>query len=67
LKVTALIPADLISEVKELTNGKNITDALIKALNDWVAIQRIRKLNEEVDSKPAKPIGSDFGRHLYLD
>jgi len=52
MKVTALIPNELVSEVKELTHGKNITDALISALTDWVSIQRIRKLNNEVKSRP---------------
>lgn len=54
MKVTALIPNGLLAEVKDLTQDKNITDALITALNDWVAIQRIRRLNEEVGSEPLR-------------
>jgi len=54
MKVTALIPNGLVSEVKELTNGKNITDALVKALSEWVSIQKIRKLNQTVADNPLK-------------
>ena len=42
MKVTALIPDDLITDVKQLTQGKNITDSLIKALSEWVSIQKIK-------------------------
>ncbi|GJQ60920.1 MAG: hypothetical protein SCALA701_37210 [Candidatus Scalindua sp.] len=36
VKVTALIPDNLIMEVKEYTKGKNITESLIKALSEWI-------------------------------
>lgn len=54
MKITALVPNELMSEVKDLTNGKNITDALVKALSDWVSIQKIRRLNKDVDDSPLK-------------
>lgn len=52
MKVTALIPDDLVSDVKQLTQGKNITDSLIKALSEWVSIQRIKSLNSKVSKTP---------------
>jgi len=52
MKVTALIPDDIIKDVQEYTEGKNITDSLIKALSDWLYIKRIQKLNKEVRKKP---------------
>ena len=52
MKVTALIPDDIIKDVQEYTEGKNITDSLIKALSDWLYIKRIQKLNREVRKKP---------------
>ncbi len=52
MKVTALIPEELISEVKELTQGKNITESLIKALSEWVATQKVKELNLHVAEKP---------------
>lgn len=52
MKVTALIPNTLIDEVKTLSNGKNITDSLIKALTEWVNIKKINELNQQVADKP---------------
>lgn len=52
MKVTALIPDDLVSDVKQLTNGKNITESLVKALSEWVSIQRIKLLNKQVAKTP---------------
>lgn len=52
MKITALIPDEIISDVQEYTEGKNITDSLIKALTDWLYIKRIQKLNREVRKEP---------------
>jgi len=52
MKVTALIPDDIINDVQEYTEGKNITDRRIKALSDWLYIKRIQKLNREVRKNP---------------
>jgi hypothetical protein len=54
MKVTALIPDDIINDVQEYTDGKNITDSLIKALSDWLYIKRIQKLNKEVRKQPLR-------------
>jgi hypothetical protein len=54
MKVTALIPDEIINDVQEFTNGKNITESLIKALSDWLYIKRIQKLNSEVKNEPLK-------------
>lgn len=52
MKVTAIIPDDIIHDVQEHTGGKNITDSLIKALNDWLYMKRIEKLNRELKNEP---------------
>lgn len=52
MKVTAIIPDEIISDVQEYTKGKNITDSIIKALSDWLYIKRIQKLNNEVRKEP---------------
>ena len=52
MKVTAIIPDEIIKDVQEYTEGKNITDSLIKALSDWLYIKRIQKLNREVRKEP---------------
>ena len=52
MKVTALLADDLISEVQKLSQGKNITDSVKIALNDWVKIQHLKKLNAKVKNNP---------------
>jgi hypothetical protein len=52
MKVTSILPDDLILEVRQLTNGRNITDSLLIALQQWVALQKIKALNQEVVEHP---------------
>jgi hypothetical protein len=54
MKVTAIIPDDIIKDVQSFTEGKNITDCLIKALNDWLYAKRIEKLNNELSKNPVR-------------
>jgi hypothetical protein len=52
MKVTALLPDDIIQEVKKLSGGKNITESILIALQDYIARQRIRKSVQKVKDKP---------------
>lgn len=52
MKVTALIPDELIEEVKMLTHGRNTTEAIIIAMREWVSTKRLRQLNEKVRKEP---------------
>jgi hypothetical protein len=52
MKVTALIPDDLIHEVKDFAHGKNITDSLVIALRDWISVQKLKNLKEHVRKHP---------------
>lgn len=52
MKVTAILPDDLIAEVQKYTEGKNITDSLQKALSEWVKLAKVKKLNEKLKKKP---------------
>jgi hypothetical protein len=54
MKVTAIIPDEIISDVKKYTGGKNITDSLIKALNDWLYRQRINHLSNDLKQNPVR-------------
>jgi hypothetical protein len=54
MKVTALIPDQLVREVQGLAKGKNLTDSLVKALTEWSAQQRIHQLNARVAARPLK-------------
>jgi hypothetical protein len=52
MKVTAILPDKLINEVKHLSKGKNITDSLKIALGEWMALERVKKLNRRLKRKP---------------
>ena len=54
MKVTAIIPDDIIEDVQKFTEGKNITDSLITALNDWLYARRLDVLNEELSKNPVR-------------
>ncbi len=54
MKVTALIPDTIIDEVKKYSKGKNITDSLMIALEDWIALQKLKNLNSLVQETPLK-------------
>jgi hypothetical protein len=52
MKVTAIIPDDVIKDVQKFSAGKNLTESLIKALSDWLYIKRVQKLNEDLKNEP---------------
>ncbi len=52
MKVTAIIPDQLIEEVKRVSGAKNITESLIIALQEWTAMKRLKQLNNEIDQHP---------------
>ncbi len=52
MKVTALLPDDIIQEVQKLSGGKNITESLLIALHDYIGRQPIRKVMQKVKEKP---------------
>ena len=52
MKVTAIIPDNLISEVKQLSKGKNLTDSLLIALREWVHLKNINQLNLHIKKHP---------------
>ncbi len=52
MKVTAIIPDEIINDVRKYTDGKNITDSLIRALNDWLYAKRIENLNDRLSKSP---------------
>ena len=54
MKVTAIIPEDLVKEAKMLSNANNITDTMIIALNTYVSLQKIREMGEGVKKNPLK-------------
>ena len=64
MKVTALIPDDLITEVRELSAGKNLTESLIRALKEWASLQKLRALKERVRKKPLEFVDGFSADHI---
>ncbi len=54
MKVTALIPDPLVAEVSRYAHGKNLTESLMIALREWIALKKISRLNKKVASNPLK-------------
>ena len=52
MKVTALIPDELIEKVKAKSGGKNITESLIIALNEYLNEKKLDNLIDQVNDKP---------------
>ncbi len=52
MKVTALLPDELVSEVRELSRGKNITESITIALSEWLKIQKLKNLSQLIENKP---------------
>jgi hypothetical protein len=63
MKVTAILPDDIVADVKSLTKSKKTTEALIKALSDWISSQKLRKMNSEIIKKPLV-FSNDFSADL---
>lgn len=52
MKVTALIPDELIKEVIQLTGGKNITESVIIALKEYISHKKVNYLIDDVQKEP---------------
>lgn len=59
MKVTAIIPEELLKEVRQHSQGKNLTECLLIALKEWVALKKIKKLNEKINKSPLEFIDHD--------
>ncbi len=54
MKITALIPDALVQDIKKLTKGKNITDSLIIALQEWRDLQKVKAVSKKIEHSPLK-------------
>ncbi|SDA71194.1 hypothetical protein SAMN03080617_01853 [Algoriphagus alkaliphilus] len=52
MKITALIPEEMIKEAMELSRAATITDALKTALAQYIAIEKIKRASESLVSEP---------------
>jgi len=54
MRVTTIISDKLIEKVRYYTNGKNITESLEIALNEWLELKHIKELNQKIEKKSLK-------------
>jgi hypothetical protein len=59
MKVTALIPEEIIEEVKKYSGAKNRTEGLLIALNDYLQRQRLKKVIQKIERSPLE-FSKDF-------
>ena len=52
MKVTAIIPDELVKETQALSNAKNITEAMIIALNSYVSLEKLKAMGEAINKNP---------------
>ena len=52
MKVTAIIPDQLVKEAQSLSNAKNITEAMIIALNSYVSLEKLKAMGEAINKNP---------------
>lgn len=52
MKVTAILPDELVADVRHLARGKTLTDSLRTALEDWTRNKRAVTLAQAVRKKP---------------
>ena len=52
MKVTAIIPDELVKEAQVLSNAKNITEAMIIALKSYVALENLKAMGRAIDKNP---------------
>jgi hypothetical protein len=54
MKVTTIIPDNIISEIMHYAPGKTLTDRLVVALSEWVSRKKIKALNKSIKKTPLK-------------
>lgn len=52
MKVTAIIPDELVRETQILSKARNITDAMIIALKNYIAFHKLKEMGEAINEKP---------------
>ena len=52
MKITAIIPDELIKRVKKISGGKNTTESLIIALQHYVSSKQMYDVIDEIEKEP---------------
>ncbi len=54
IRVTAIIPDSLASDVQRLAGRKNLSESIVHALWEWVDLQRIRGSARTLNRSPLR-------------
>ena len=54
MKVTAILPDDLVARIVKLSKGSNTTESLLIALREWASIKELSAIALQVRKKPLK-------------
>ena len=54
MKITAIIPDDILGNLRSLTKSKTLTEGLTVALREWIAMKKIRALNRKTEQAPLR-------------
>jgi hypothetical protein len=54
MKVTAIIPDDLVKEAQTISKAKNIKEAMIIALNKYISIEKLKAMGESINKNALK-------------
>ncbi len=49
-----MVSDQLIETVVKITHGKNITESIVMALEDWVRIKKLYSLTEKIEKEPLR-------------
>lgn len=52
MKVTAIIPDELVKETQALSNAKNITEAMIIALQAYISVEKLKSMGDMISKSP---------------
>ena len=54
MKVTAILPDELVKDVRKFAKGKTLTDSLRKALEEWIYREKVGRLIEHTRQHPLR-------------
>jgi bifunctional ADP-heptose synthase (sugar kinase/adenylyltransferase) len=52
MKVTAIIPDELVKQTQILSKAKNTTEAMIIALNSYISLEKLKAMGESINKTP---------------
>jgi len=52
MKVTAILPDQLIASIKTYSKGQNLTECLVIAMKEWVMQKKLQELNQKLEINP---------------